>query len=338
MTGGRSDAAADHVAMDSKKMVTPLVLASDERYAMPLATTLRSIVESNSSKQPLDIYVLTDGIREHIRGKIRRSLPAGAADIRWIEVDLGLFRDFATINHISKITFARLLLPHILPNTSKVLYLDSDILVLDGLQDLCNIELGGNILGAVTDGLDSELKAGTLNATIPPVQDYFNAGVLLIDLDRWREERVSEKALQYLAANPSSPFSDQDALNVACDGQWAKLDRRWNYLVYDENLAIASLDPDARPRIAHFVTWKKPWKAACWAANSDLYDAFRGRTLFARTFTDRVLDVLRNAWARFRYSPPVDAAAPSIKMLASLVRRRLPRVRVLTARLAKGSE
>lgn len=319
-------------------MVTPLVLACDERYAMPLATALRSIVESTRTSQLLEIYVLTDGIPDRIREKVRNSLPAGSADIRWIEVDLGLFRDFTTINHISKITYARLLLPCIFPDLSRVLYLDSDILVLDGLQDLCEMELDGKILGAVTDGLDCQLKAGTLKAAIPRVQDYFNAGVLLIDLDRWREARVSEKALQYLATYPSSPFSDQDALNVACDGQWAKLDHRWNYLVYDENLAITSLRPEDRPRIAHFVTWKKPWKAACWAANSDLYDAFRGRTLFARTFTDRALDVLRNAWARFRYSPLGDAAAPSIKIVASLFRRRLPGGAILAAPLAKEGE
>lgn len=319
-------------------MITPLVLACDERYAMPLATTLRSIVESNPTDRPLEIYILTDCIPEHIREKVRNSLPAGSAVIQWIDVDLGLFRDFTTINHISRITYARLLLPRIFPDISRVLYLDSDILVLDRLQDLCELELGGKILGAVTDGLDFQLKAGTSRPAVPQVQDYFNAGVLLIDLDRWRNARVSEKALEYLAANPASPFSDQDALNVACDGQWARLDGRWNYLVYDEDLAITSLHPDDRPRIAHFVTWKKPWKAACWAANSDLYDAFRGRTQFARSSADRALDILRHVWARFRYSPPVDAAAPSIRAVLSLIRRRLPEARILTTRLAKGSE
>lgn len=202
--------------MSPKNTMLPIVLASDERYAMPLATTLRSIIEAGPVNAPFDFHIFSDGITEKTRNKILDSLPAGSASIRWIEVDMKPFREFSTIAHISRITFARFLIPDVFPETvSKVLYLDADILVLDDIAPLCRMELNGALLGAVTDYLDACLKRGEpLFAAVPRVSNYFNAGVLLIDLGRWREEDIAAKAMAYLAAHPDTPYSDQDALNV----------------------------------------------------------------------------------------------------------------------------
>lgn len=268
---------------------------------MPLATTLRSIVDSDRSGEPFEFHVLVDGVSRRIRQRILDSLPHGTASIRWIEVNLELFREFSTIGYISKVTYARFLIPRIFPETvSKVLYLDSDILVLDDLQALWTTDLKGSVLGAVLDGLDTQLKNQTVRLPVPPVQNYFNAGILLIDLQQWRKAKISETAFDYLKRFPESPYSDQDALNVACDGRWMELSSRWNYLAYNTELDVSELAGEYKPSIVHFTTWNKPWRPGVPNANTALYDSFRSRTQFARNSMDKMESTLRIGWSRIK--------------------------------------
>jgi lipopolysaccharide biosynthesis glycosyltransferase len=270
---------------------------------MPLATTLRSIVESNASAWPLKFHVLSGGITEGTREKVFDSLPKGSASIRWVPVDLNLFREFSTVFYVSRMTYARLLIPRLFPDTvSRVLYLDADLLVMGDLGQLWETDLDGAVVGAVSDrNLDPALKAGAPGAKdLPEVRDYFNAGVLLIDLKRWREERVVENALEFLRGHPRSPYMDQDALNVACDKLWKKLDPRWNFQDrYDKE--VSGLAPDRRPWIVHFVWCRKPWRPGVRNLDAQFYDAVRSRTLFPRTPSERLLDALRSGWGPFKY-------------------------------------
>jgi len=283
--------------MDSKKISIPIVLACDETYAMPLATTLRSIVENNRKKWPLNIHILSDGFSEQTKSKILNSLYEGSVSLNWVQVDSGLFSGFSTLEHVSKMTYARLLTPRLFPKTAnKVLYLDADILVLDDLSPLLETDLEGAVVGAVLDCFDSLLKEGkTTTGKFPTVRDYFNAGVLLIDLDQWRKEQISEKGLNYLYKNPLSPFSDQDALNFACDGMWKKLDSHWNF---QKHLGVKISDMSAahRPGIVHFVTEAKPWNARIPNLNASFYDSFRSRTCFARTPVNVLWDHILRFW------------------------------------------
>ena len=268
---------------------------------MPLATTLRSIVESNASSWPLEFHLLSDGFSEDTRKRVFDSLPKGSASLRWLSVDMTPFREFETCSYISKMTYARFLIPNIFPDiVSRVLYLDADLLVLDDLGPLWEIDLAGVVVGAVLDNLDSQIKGNKPGVEgVPRVRDYFNAGVLLVNLEKWREERISEKALDYLVKNPKSPFSDQDALNVACDSLWKQLDPRWNFQEHYKN-RIAELDPEHRPAIIHFVRNLKPWNASVISLNTSFYDAFRSRTCFARTYRDKLLDMVLRTWSRLK--------------------------------------
>jgi lipopolysaccharide biosynthesis glycosyltransferase len=284
------------------EMPCPLIFACDESYAMPLATALRSIVESNQRWWPLQFIILTFSFSERTQEKVIDSLPTGSASISWIPVDLRLFDGFSTLDYISNVTYARFLIPSVVPETaSKVLYLDADLLVLSDLAPLWETELGQAAVGAVRDRLDDQIKADMpCVAAVPRVREYFNAGVLLIDLANWRREKVSEKALEFLTQHPNTPFFDQDALNVACDGIWTKLDARWNFLDRVYEVDIASLSAEQRPWIVHFVTRRKPWNARIPNINASFYDAFRSRTQFSRTSLERQRDIWRGNWSTFK--------------------------------------
>jgi lipopolysaccharide biosynthesis glycosyltransferase len=265
---------------------------------MPLATALRSLAEANRARWPLDVHVLESGFSEPLQRRVRDSLPTGAVSIQWITVDVQQFEEFSTIEHISKVTFARLLIPRVFPQAvRRILYLDADMLILDDLGELFATDLGAHVVGAVADHLDTEIKEhlpGTEGA--PRVASYFNAGVLLIDLERWREERISELALDYLRTNPRTPFSDQDALNVACDRRWKGLNPRWNFIDFYRTARIADMDAQSRPAIVHFATCYKPWNYSYSNVNAPFYDTFRGRTLFGRKLVDRQSDGLKTNW------------------------------------------
>jgi lipopolysaccharide biosynthesis glycosyltransferase len=128
------------------------------------------------------------------------------------------------------------------------------------------------------------------------VSTYFNAGVLLIDLDRWRHERISERALEFLEKHPTTPYADQDALNVACDGRWKHLDHKWNFQAHDSQ-RFERTEKRLRPAILHFVMAAKPWDARSASLNAAFYDSFRRRTVFARTYTQALSDRLQRMWS-----------------------------------------
>lgn len=287
--------------MDLDMVGMQVVMACDAGYAMPLATALRSLVESNRSCWPVDFHVLSNGFDDAIKKKVLHSLPAGSASINWVPLDLMLFQRFWTREHVSKMTFARLLIPRVFPDSvSRVLYLDTDILVLDNLKPLWETDLDGAVLGAVLDNLDPHFKSGRPGyEDAPRVPNYFNAGVLFINLDLWRKEKVSEKAMVYMNQHRQTPFMDQDALNVVCDGRWKSLDPRWNF--HDcWSRDISNLSLSDRPAIAHFVSIMKPWNASMLSVNACFYDSFRSRTCFARTRSEKLKNGIQKVWARLK--------------------------------------
>jgi lipopolysaccharide biosynthesis glycosyltransferase len=301
----------------------PIFFCCDEGYAAPLATALRSLTEANICHWPLDIRVLVDAAGDWTRN-VQASLPEGAAIVRWHRIDLEAFCTFPTIGHISASTFGRFLIEKFVSaEDQRALYLDADILVLGRLDELWRADLGDCTLGAVRDDFDNELKF--LRTPSPPakaaprVDEYFNAGVLLIDLPRWRERRVVEKALNYLRNNPNTPFADQDALNVACDLEWKELGKHWNSVDFVEKINLLNTPAELRPAIVHFAAWKKPWNFAYPNQNARFYDRVRDRTLYRRTSGERCLD-----WARLVWGPSRRTATTWSRAIGSGLQSLLP--------------
>jgi lipopolysaccharide biosynthesis glycosyltransferase len=280
----------------------PVVLACDDAYGMPLATTLRSLVDANKSAWPIECFVLSDRISESTRSRVLASLPHGAATVQWIPVELDDFAEYSTAAHISRITYARLLLPKLMPaHVRTLLYLDTDLLIFDDVRPLCGTNLNSFPLGAVEDGfMDRAIKTNLAGyERLPRVSRYFNAGVLLVNLEQWRAEKIPDKAADFLAAHPDSPYSDQDALNVACEDRWFALDGRWNF--QDHRFApIAERVKRERTAVVHFITNEKPWVPHILSPNAGLFDAYRNRTCYARTPWDKLRDFAVRTWTRTR--------------------------------------
>ena len=252
--------AAQLPAVQSSKV--PLVLAADENYAMPLATALRSLADANQIHWPLDVHILTDGFSESMKSKVVDSIPHGSANLRWAEIDFSNYDGLRLMRHVSRITFARLQIPELFDSSVvRVLYLDVDVLVLGDLDALWSANLQDAPLGAVFDStLGGSTTVGRANLVVgvPHVKNYFNAGVLLMSLPACGRRHVFQTARDYLAAHPQTPYADQDALNVACDGVWCELPDKWNFQKHHITRVIR-VPSTERPAIVHFVSNSKPW-------------------------------------------------------------------------------
>jgi lipopolysaccharide biosynthesis glycosyltransferase len=153
-------------------------------------------------------------------------------------------------------------------SVQRIIYLDSDLVVLGDLTELAAIELGGRTIGAVKDFLikrcGNAAPAFRFDLGLAS-QPYFNAGVMLVDLEKWRRERIRERTLEFLRLNHSSiRWWDQDALNFMIAGDWLELDPRWNrqsayWWLKGEN-AITGQDGLLNPHIVHFTGKDKPWR------------------------------------------------------------------------------
>lgn len=287
------------VDREAARQDTCVVFACDDAYGMPLAVALRSLAEARRALDVLPIYILADRIAPATRLKVEASLAGYALELHWLNIDLAAYAGFSTIYYTTKTTFARLGIAALLPtHIRRVLYLDADVLVLQDIEDLLRADCGEAAVAAVLDGMDELTGPGRLPG-VPNVERYFNAGVLLIDLERWRTEQISERALAYLETRPNTPYADQDALNVACDGRWAQLDRKWNDQ-HSTREPIDELVSSNRPAIVHFVTADKPWNPGTRNPNADLYDSVRHATKFKRSLLKRRRDGVLTVWRRVR--------------------------------------
>lgn len=244
-----------------------IVAAADNRYALPLAVLLRSIQIHCSDPESLRFCVLDMGLSEANRQRVARAVDLVATTrLQWLSIEPQRFADLPLREHLTPAIYARLLIPDLLPKSTKALYFDADIIVVDDVVKLWNALSPEDLLCAVQDPgaplVSSELGlANYRELGLSPQTKYFNSGVLAINLERFRTEGLGRQALDYVRRHRETiHFPDQDALNAVVAGRWRPLPRRWNFMLL----------PDARQEwpglddisVLHFV-WTKPWFYDC---------------------------------------------------------------------------
>jgi lipopolysaccharide biosynthesis glycosyltransferase len=155
------------------------------------------------------------------------------------------------------------------PDVKRVLYLDADIAVVGPLDELYSIDLDGHCMAARVDGSRYLEDLETRLTGIDFKERYFNAGVMMIDLDRWRSEQVSEMVFEYCKEG-GLPANDQTALNVVIRGRYVRIGPEWNFF---RNSDVETCPP---PKIIHFL-FDKPWLRKD-SVNLDIYQFHRGFT------------------------------------------------------------
>ena len=277
-----------------------ILCSCDEPYIPHAATMLCSLFEHNNVHR---IHLLSESIAERELAKLKSLTARYGSELLFYEILPEDLRGVHLPPYWSIACYFRLLAARILPaNIGKILYLDSDIIVRRPLTDLWNTELGDQAFAAVEDAFwDPKLDY----VPLPPGAEYFNSGVMLINLNYWRRNNVYERAIAFIRDNPDKVnYVDQDALNAILINQWINLPAVWN------DMALSTLPMPAvrnklveNPAILHFVGPYKPWMWLCKHPYKYEYHKYRVKT----------------PWRRYRLE-----GKPRLRFLRSIARLVLP--------------
>lgn len=206
--------------------------ATDTGYVELTAVLLASLA-ANARDDYNRVYVFGDRLSTDEKQKLRASYPLDNLEIIDLtEDDMRYLAGMPISLHVSRTTYARFLMPFKVDQSeTRLLYVDCDAIVNDSLASLRDLDMQGLAVGAVHDDArrrENRHFERNLAIGLPEDTNYFNAGILLIDLVRWREEKLTERASQFATEHPNLPVLDQDALNGALRGNWLELDERWN--------------------------------------------------------------------------------------------------------------
>lgn len=262
-----------------------IALGADNTYAMPLAVTICSILNNVSKKRTLHFYILDGGLsdksKERLTNLFRHSRNK-KHNINLINANQDSINSLPWRGYQSESTYLRLLIPEVLPqHLRKVIYLDCDLILEADITKLWEYNINKTIAWAARSLLIQTLShpAGVKNYTDyggNADSPYFNAGVMVINLELWREEVISSKAIDYIQKNRKSiKLNDQEALNAVLIGKWRELDPRWNQqgpvfwpqLLPETGFTDAIMDIyeelKNEPYVIHFLSSSKPWDFKC---------------------------------------------------------------------------
>jgi lipopolysaccharide biosynthesis glycosyltransferase len=246
-----------------------IVIFADAGY-FPLAHVLGRSAHA-AAGSVADVIVFTDDA-----GLVARYAGDPAMAVRLVDLSGRIPQNAAAHRRITDTTYGRLFLGDLLDERyARVLYLDCDIAVEPGFADVFALDLEGMPIAAAIDAGDILRRDGEhaiawrqhlTDIGLAPDAPYFNAGVLLIDLDAWRRIDVAGEAFAFLAERGKRATSmDQDALNVVFGGRWARLSQRYNFQFPFMGLG---LEEHVNPRIWHYTGHLKPWFDLVWPHDS----------------------------------------------------------------------
>lgn len=261
----------------------PVVLAADNNYVPVLSVCLKSIVDNSNPERIYDIVVFHKDITPQNQKIIKQMfLENNNIVLSFINVKRNVQAYVLKAKeHISTETFYRFLILDILSGYDKVVYLDSDLVLLKDVAKLYDEDLGDNYIGAAHDpDFCGQINIRELETReycdnvlkLDKAEDYFQAGVLLLNV-RELNRVTNVTSLFEMADTGIYKYSDQDILNIICRNKVKYIDMAWNY-IYDCNhdrysriVVHASKDilemyENARtnPYIIHYAGFLKPWQ------------------------------------------------------------------------------
>ena len=285
------------------RLTVPVVFAADDNYVPMLTTTIYSMLRNANPDRFYDVIVLHKDITPENRQLIRQYLAQFPnATVRFYDVLPAVEGyDLTTSNaHISVETYYRFIIQDALPYYSKILYLDSDLIIRGDVSELFDTDLEGHVLGAAHD-LDfagnlnmpdgERMRYATSKLGMAEPFGYFQAGVLVMDLNRMRELHTVDEWLG-IASDPTYIYNDQDILNQECHGDVRYLPYDWNVMhdcagrvhgIFDfapADMYKAYLKSREEPKIVHYAGFDKPWKNP-WCDFGPLYWHYAHSTPFS---------------------------------------------------------
>lgn len=246
----------------------PIFLASDENYAPFLCCTMYSVLQN--TKSFIEFNILDGGISKQSKNDIMNSLKSFSNfsltyhDMKKFNLD-----KFPDLFHLTTNAYSRFFIPELVPNKTKVLYIDTDIIVKKDVKELYMIDLENYAIGAVL--APSETSGTFFKTNVYPnfkdVHSYFNSGVLLIDIQNFIKNDYTKALIDTcIKYKDKIQFADQDVFNILFEDKFKKLDWKYNFTpvnldTYTNKYKKSSKTIIEEAFLLHYVgCGHKPWQ------------------------------------------------------------------------------
>jgi lipopolysaccharide biosynthesis glycosyltransferase len=237
----------------------------DSYYVIPTAVAITSLIQNKNQNTYYDIYIIAADLSENEFEKFYE-FRGSNTDIHIIKASLEKFNCFKKNEYITLAAFLKFDLPDLIPKPNKVLYLDSDVLIQKDLSNLFEINIKDCYAGVIKNIF---MTANDFN-----IKNYFNSGVMLLNLDMMRENNASTALFNIRRSINQWTFMDQDCFNIYFDEKVKLLPLIYNFfysLFLHEKLTLEDINKiygthysslyDIKKDccIIHLVGHYKPW-------------------------------------------------------------------------------
>ena len=237
----------------------PIFFTVDDKYVPFLAVALQSLIENSSEKNYYLIKILYTSITEENQEKIKKYEKENV-NIEFVDLNYYINKiknKLYTRDYYSVTTYFRLFIPNLYPQYNKALYLDGDIVLLADVAELYNRDMGDNLVAAAPDDVIQKIEVFQEYVEkvvgVADYRNYFNAGVLLMNLDELRKFDFQEKFLYSLEKIKFAVAQDQDYLNRLCKGRVKIISNVWDKMPISNDTDTNDL------KLIHYNLAFKPW-------------------------------------------------------------------------------
>lgn len=239
--------------------VIPVFYACDNKFVKYTMVAIKSLIENASKEYRYKIHILHTDISTEMMEKTKR-LSTTNFEIDFVDVTeylKSVEKKLPIRDYYTSTTYYRFFISEMFEEYDKAIYLDSDMIILGDISQLYHRELGNNLTGAVRDQV--VLQVDTFSEYVEKVlglnhNEYFNAGMMLINCKQFRKSNVLVRFLELLHTYRFVVAQDQDYLNVICKNRVLWLGPEWNTEVFG---VIPCEEKDIR--ILHYNMASKPW-------------------------------------------------------------------------------
>lgn len=254
-------------ATDDFRGEIAIAMTFDDSWVPHFATCAASLAASRG-RESVRIFILSGpSLSSQSFRKMRDFVRDLGMDVESLTITEDQYASLPPKLLYSQINWYRILLPELLPELDRILYLDADTLVMQSLAPVFEVELGNSLLAAVgVRAVDGRHGRGLgLDSNAP----YLNDGVMMMNLEAMRADNVGARAIAF-GNERDLVFAEQDALNVIAQGRWDLLHPRWNamshlwLMPHQVDPTYSRLDQESArvsPGIVHFEGFQtvKPW-------------------------------------------------------------------------------
>lgn len=287
---------------DEKTDRISISMAADDNYLFPTIVSITSIMENADKSSEFDFYLLLPGdFKEESKQKLM-SLSDKYPNCIINIIDMSnRFQNCKTSSHITTPTYYRLGLPSILPSVDKILYLDVDIIVKQDLRELYDTNIENYYVAGVDQPHTSKISLGKeflRSVGLTSHDEYINAGILLMNLKKMREDNLENKFTQCMEKNKNNKkwrLHDQDIMNEVCFDSTYYLPLKYNAMMHYYEMYGYLIKPITKEAwysaysdsvIVHFSSKNKPWNDLS-LPKSELWWEYAKKTNFIKDITEK---------------------------------------------------